>query len=112
MVDMVIDDVELRVSAQRALLGTINDGVLAVWMDAAESEIKVRVFVDRALSDDERDSLEASGTEISADFPWGTTLDFRIIYQSTSKVQSPSFGLWVYQRYGCSLEISPDVPWI
>jgi hypothetical protein len=49
---------ELRVSAQRELLGAISNTILGVCVDMRGNTIEVRVFAEDILAPDERDALK------------------------------------------------------
>jgi hypothetical protein len=100
---MAIDKDKLRSAAQVGLLGAISPGILAVWVDATGTEIQLKAYADRQLSEDERDEIEAAGTETIAAFPEATWLDVEIEGEVQPPLKYPGTGWWVFVRYGCSV---------
>lgn len=103
---MTIDKDRLLLSAQRALLGSITPGTLAVWVDAKGSEIRFWAFAESGLSDDERDEIEAAGAELSADFPGATSVDIRALENVKQPLRQPDSGWWVFARHGCAIGLT------
>ena len=63
-----LDQVELKLSAQRALLGNIPASLRAVSIESNETEIKFRCIFDAGSTEPDLELLRSAGTEIIADF--------------------------------------------
>ena len=63
-------DINLRLSAQRALLDAVPIGLRAVSVEHKENMILVRsIFASQQSKDEHWESLSIAGTEIISDFP-------------------------------------------
>jgi len=69
------DDVLLRLSAQRALLGAVSAALRAVSVELRGTQICFRAVFDAAHTPDNREMLSVAATEVIADFPAGYTID-------------------------------------
>jgi len=69
--------VQMKLSAQRALLGQVTPSLRSVSMcwDEANTVIRVRYIFDGAPSDSVKDAALCEGTQIIADFPSPWTID-------------------------------------
>ena len=59
---------KIKLSAQRALLGSITDSLRAVSIDVVEEKIYYRCIFKREPTENERDLLSVAATEVIADF--------------------------------------------
>ena len=60
--------VTLRISAQRALLGTITPNIRKVFVGLQDKTIQFVVIFDGEISEDDEDNMSCVGTEIVSDF--------------------------------------------
>lgn len=60
---------ELRLSAQRALVGQVSPKVYGVCVHEHDEQIVLTFYVASDMSDDERDDLTAAGAMVTADYP-------------------------------------------
>lgn len=60
---------ELRLSAQRALVGQVSAKVYGVCVREQEKQIVLTFYVAVDLSDDERDDLTSAGAMVVGDYP-------------------------------------------
>lgn len=59
----------LLLSAQRALLGAVYPEVRAVSVGILSEKLFVNYYLDRPLTDEDRENLSIIATELLADFP-------------------------------------------
>jgi hypothetical protein len=95
-----VDVIGLRLSAQRALLGAVGDGLYGACVDVRNGTVVVTWYIARGISGDERESLEVAGTEIIADFPSDVGLDEQFIEVRDTSAPLPTVGTWVFLRRG------------
>lgn len=100
----------LRLSAQRALTTNVTPNLRAACVrveeksDDYERETTIGAFFfDGEYSDDEGEMVDVAVTEISADFPWTETKDYRDSDTQIQRVdypqEMPLFDELVYLRY-------------
>ena len=95
---MNVAPTDLRLSAQRALLGAIYPEVRLVKVKRDGSAIIVTSFLDTLTNEDCIDSLERAASEIIADFP-DCELQFRVLVTFDTLPNEDVFTEgWVYQR--------------
>jgi hypothetical protein len=89
---------DLRLSAQRALLGAIHPEVRLVKVKFDGSKILLTTIADRPLSEECAEAMSVAAAEIVSDFP-ECDLDEQVIISrgELPKEGSLSEG-WVYQR--------------
>ena len=68
-------DIDVRLSAQRALCGAIPNSLRAVSVEVVGQTIQVRSIFDDGCTEDDKELLSVAGTEIIADFPDLLTID-------------------------------------
>jgi hypothetical protein len=90
-------NVRLRLSAQRALLGAVGPSVRAVSVSYMDASIVFQAFVDPEATDLERDALDDAATDVIADFPAGWTL---VVTISEEVRDLPVWPELVYLRRG------------
>ena len=73
----MIDQIQLRLSAHRALLGRIHPDIRLVKIKSVGSDIVLSVIVDREPNDRLRDDISDATTEIIADFPEASKIQAR-----------------------------------
>jgi hypothetical protein len=103
---MLIDIVDLRLSAQRALLGNVFPELRSVSVDSKENLIQICFYIDGEISDDQKDLCECVVDEIIADF-----FLINVDEKDRLEFESPIIRLdypnkpvlvgsnWVYSRY-------------
>lgn len=91
-------DPELRLSAQRALLGAIHPEVRMVKVRRDGNRIMLTAICDQPFSDDALDALTTAAAEIAADFP-DCNVDERIV-GSTAPLPAENVLMegWLFQR--------------
>ena len=72
------DCIYLRLSAQRALLGTVGPLVRGVSVSYEGQMIVVEARVDAGITEAEREGLDDVSTDIVADYPEGWGIELRI----------------------------------
>lgn len=108
--ESVVDSHSIRLSAQRALTTNVTPNLRAACVriegvsDVYERETTIGAFFfDGEYSDDEGEMVDVAVTEISADFPWTETKDYRDsdtqIYRVDYPQVMPLFDELVYLRY-------------
>ncbi len=65
----------LKLSIQRALLGEVTDGLIAVTCGLEERHIQIRAYVSGEVTEEDIERIQCVGTEVIADFPDGYTID-------------------------------------
>jgi hypothetical protein len=102
------DRARLYLSAQRALLGAIGPSVLGVAIDGSADPVKMQVFVEDALSEEEVDDFEDAATEIMADFlDWPVDVS---IVEDQGQLLRAWTGRWVFLRRGVRVTRPADAP--
>lgn len=64
-----INDIDLKLSAQRALWGHVPPALRSASIEFKENIIFWRCFFDNGAAQDDMELLKIAGTEILADFP-------------------------------------------
>lgn len=101
---MIVDVVNLKLSVQRGLLGHVFQKLRAVCVEAKENLISVYFYVDGEISEDEKESCEATIDQIIADFCHlsddGKEIEFQTpIIRLDYPKKPPLIGYWVYYRF-------------
>jgi hypothetical protein len=96
--------IHLRLSAQRALWGTVGPHVETIHVGYAGQTVRFVATVDAGFPADERDALSDAAGEIIADYPGGWGLDEGILVADGSMPD----GWLVYQRYQAGIYRSPN----
>lgn len=91
---------DLRLSAQRALVGQVSPKLYGACVDLRDKLIVLTFYVAPDLSEDEREDLTIAGTEVTADFS-----DSYRIHEEFIAVQEPqqplrTEGTWVLLQRG------------
>jgi hypothetical protein len=96
---MTIDErrCQVLVAIQQALLGEIDRSLRAVIAAWGQSDIHLRFFFDRAITDDDRESVALVETEIYATMPEGETVRSELIHLPEDNL-IPKEHTWVYFR--------------
>jgi len=104
------EDIALRLSAQRALLGHVPPHVRAVSLDRDDGahRIWVRFFFDGEPSESVRDAAACAGTEILSDYPdeWDVTEEF-VVCPAPQQIEHRR--LLVYHRCEDSWVTDPSI---
>jgi hypothetical protein len=88
----------LLLSAQRALLGHVGNSVLAIAIQALESQIELTAYAENRITDDEKEALDMALTEVLADFPTVNAVELYIITDAQQPFHTE--GHWVFIRLG------------
>ena len=91
---------DLRLSAQRALVGQVSPKLYGACVDLREKLVVLTFYVAPDLSTDERDDLTVAGTAVIADFP-----DDHLVREDLIAVEDPreplrTEGTWVLLQRG------------
>lgn len=101
---MIVDIVDLKLSAQRALLGNVFPKLRAVCVNSSENLVYVCFYIDGEISDEEKELCECTLDDIMADFFMATAkeedrLEFETPIVRLDYPQHPPLnGHWVYYR--------------
>jgi hypothetical protein len=96
---MKVVPTDLRLSAQRALLGAIFPELRLVKVKRVDSTILFTAIADRPLSDGAVEALSIAATEIIADFPDCDRICEEVIVSNADLPQEDLLTEgWVYQR--------------
>lgn len=68
-------EIDVRLSAQRALLGAIPTSLRAVSVEVTGQTVRVRSIFDEGCTEDDKEMLSVAGTEIIADYLAPFTID-------------------------------------
>jgi len=63
-----LENTNIRLSAQRALLGAIPTSLRAVSIEVSSQIIRIRNIFDKGYTESEKELLSAVGAEIASDF--------------------------------------------
>jgi hypothetical protein len=74
-----LDDTNIRLSAQRALLGNVPSSLRSASLDVDGSTISFRCYFDKGASEEDYELLRCAGTEVIADYPSGRTIEEQLI---------------------------------
>lgn len=89
---------DLRLSAQRALLGAITPNVRLIKVASDDGVITFTVICAAPLSEPEREYLAIAATEIVADFPARTISEKIIVDVGPIPNEDVLAAGWVYRR--------------
>ncbi len=95
--------VDAKLSLQRALVGEITPEVRAVAVDVNMRQIIVRVYHNGSASDELFDDLDASMSEVYADFPGDGSEAIEVslrLLRSDEPDPIPMLGLPIFARKG------------
>lgn len=73
------DDINIRLSAQRALWGNVPSTLRSASLDMDGSAIAFRCYFDKGASEEDYELLRCAGTEMIADYPSGHTIEEQFI---------------------------------
>ena len=95
----MINPSELRLSAQRALLGRVHAEMRLVKVKSEGPNILLSVVLDRDPSDLIREDISIAAAEIIADFPSADNIEERLeVNDQTIAVENVIGEGWVYRR--------------
>jgi hypothetical protein len=89
----------LLLSAQRALLGHVGNSVLAIAIQALESQIELIAYAENRITDDEKEALDMALTEVLADFPTVNAVELYIITDAQQPFHTE--GHWFLSVWEC-----------
>lgn len=95
--------IHLRLSAQRALWGTVGPHVEKIYVGYVGMKVRFLAIVDKDLPDDEREALWDASGEIISDYPKGWGLDEAFVEID----ERPTDAWLVYQRYQREIYAAP-----
>jgi hypothetical protein len=67
--------IDIRLSAQRALWGHVPHSLVAFSVDVESQVIRARSIFDETVTESDKELLSVAGTEIIADFPAPFTIE-------------------------------------
>jgi hypothetical protein len=91
---------ELRLSAQRALVGQVSPKLYGACVEARDKLIVLTFYVAPDLSDDERDDLTSAGGMVIADFPDDYRMHEEFITVGEPRNPLRTEGTWVLLQRG------------
>ena len=91
-------DPNLRLSAQRALLGAISPEIRLIKLRQDGDRIVFTTIVSRSPSDDVKEALSVAATEVIADFPDCRIEERLTVSSEPLPVEDPLGEGWVYRR--------------
>jgi hypothetical protein len=74
-----LGDIDVRLSAQRALWGNVPSTLRSASLEVVDSTICFRCFFDKGASEEDYELLRCAGTEVIADYPSGYTIEEQFI---------------------------------
>ncbi len=91
---------DLRLSAQRALVGQISPKLYGACVDLRDKEIVLTYYVAPDLTDDERDDLYTAGAMMIGDYPDDYRIheEFRSVKSAGDALRTE--GTWVLLQRG------------
>lgn len=100
---MNLDLINLKLSAQRALLGNVFPNLRAVCINFSENLIYFYFYIDQEISEDYRESCQSAIDDVIADFcnviHNGKEIEFETSIMRLDFPQKPPLnGCWVYYR--------------
>jgi hypothetical protein len=95
---MLTENANLRLSAQRALLGVISPTMRLIKVSKSGQQIAFTVIVDAPPSETDREALSIAATEIVADFPECNIVEQILIDQGPILREDGLAEGWVYFR--------------
>jgi hypothetical protein len=91
------EDIALRLSAQRALLGAVTQNLRHVSCDISGGDIAVLFVFDGPISEQDRDAASIACAEIISDFP-GTISEECVRVDAPAPYRDKALRYWVFQR--------------
>ena len=88
-----------RLSVQRALLGALSTNPCGACVALDPDRVTITWYVAADLTDGEREDLQATGTEVIADFPSSFRLE-RFVNVDDRHAALPAAGSWVVLQRG------------
>jgi hypothetical protein len=93
------DQIRLRLSVQRALLGQVSSALAAVSCGLNDNDVVLEFLVDSDFSDEDRERMEVVASEVVADFS-DATLTTVFTSPPTDRARVPvAERWWVYKRF-------------
>jgi hypothetical protein len=86
----------LRLSIQRALLDEVTDQLWSVTCGLSEKSITIRAYFSGVVTDEERETIQAVGAEVIADFPEGYMIEEHCLSVDDNIEQMLDF--WAFRR--------------
>lgn len=96
---MVVKISNLRLSAQRSLLGNVFPKLRAVCVNSTENLVFVGFYIDGEISEDEKEFCESTLDQIIVDFIHDEVEFETPIIRLDYPERPPLIGHWVYYRY-------------
>jgi len=93
-------EIRLRLSVQRALLGSVSSTLAAVTCGWNGNEVVLEFLVDPHFSDDDRELMEVVASEVVSDFGEGTIITVFTSPPSDGPKVPVDKRWWVYKRFG------------
>ena len=100
MSDGDFDPNYLRLSVQRALVGSVSPALYGGCAALEGAQISLTWYVSPELTEDERDDLSAAGTMVIADFPDDYRIDERFVQVTERNTPLKTVGEWVFLQRG------------
>jgi len=100
---MNIVEPELRLSAQRALLGAIHSAIRLVKIKREGSLIRLTIMAVEQLDDEAINALSVAAAEIVADFPTCRIEEQVLVDKGVLPTEDILAEGWIYQRLECSI---------
>ncbi len=91
------ESIELRLSAQRALLGAVSQNLRHVSCEIESGIISVLFVFDGPISDQDREAASIACAEIVSDFP-GNISETYLRIDAPAPYRDKALRLWVFQR--------------
>lgn len=90
----------LRLSVQRALVGSVSPAPYGACASLDGNQITLTWYVAPGLAEDERDDLSAAGSMVIADFPDDYRIDERFVDVNDRDTPLKTVGHWVFLQRG------------
>lgn len=96
---MTISSINLRLSAQRALLDRVKPTLREAYIAEVEDTIKLIFYYDREITDEDEDMAGDAGAEVISDFPGPYMIEWELIRCDYPQKTPFTPGYLVYARY-------------
>jgi hypothetical protein len=96
----VLGSADLRLSAQRALVGQVSPNLYGACIDLRDKQVVLTFFVAPNLSDDERDDLYAAGATVIGDCPDDYRIEERFVEIGDPATPLTTAGTWIFLQRG------------
>ena len=91
---------ELRLSVQRALVGSVGPGLLGICVDEERGSVRIISYIASNAPDAERDDLATAVAMIIGDLPDETAVEERTVEIADRSQPLPTTGTWVFLQRG------------